>query len=194
MNKIKIIIIILIAILGAYLIYDHFDKIKPNEEEINKFQTEYEMVEKDNIYEYKSIDEIIKILSNETGVVFFCTKESSWCQYYAVYLNDVLKENNIDKINYLDISSYRELNTAKYNAIVDKLSNYLYTDDSNTKNIFMPDVVFVKDGNIVAHDNETSLVLSDLDAETYWTQENINRFKNKIKNYVILLSEENNIE
>ena len=48
MNKIKIIIIILIAILGAYLIYDHFDKIKPNEEEINKFQTEYEMVEKDN--------------------------------------------------------------------------------------------------------------------------------------------------
>ena len=69
MKKIKILIIILIAVVGALLIYKHFEKIKPEEIELNKFSTEYTLVPEDNIYVYRSIDEIIDILENKTGVI-----------------------------------------------------------------------------------------------------------------------------
>ena len=41
MNKVKIMLIILIAVVGAYFIYNHFDKIREQEKQIDKFSTEY---------------------------------------------------------------------------------------------------------------------------------------------------------
>ena len=41
MYKFKLLLIILIAIVGAYLIYNHFDKIRQEESEIDTFLTEY---------------------------------------------------------------------------------------------------------------------------------------------------------
>ena len=190
MKRIKILIIILIAVVGALLIYKHFEKIKPEEIELNKFSTEYTLVPEDNIYVYRSIDEIIDILSSQTGVVFMCTPTSEWCQHYAVYLNNYLKKLNINEINYLNITEYRALNTVKYQKIVELLDNYLYVDDINNKKIYMPDLTFVKNGNIIAHDNETSLVSSETKTEEYWTQSKITEFYNKLNNFVTLLNKE----
>ncbi len=194
MKKLKISFVILIAILGAYLIYNHFDNIEEKTEEVNKFATEYTLLDDDNIFVYRSIDEIINILTNKTGVVFFCTKDSKWCQYYAYYLNNTLKELGIKEINYLDIKKDRELLTSKYQKIVDLLSNNLYTDDLDNKKIFMPDLTIVKDGVIIAHNNDTALIASDNEPENYWNQENIDIFKNNLKEYVIMLNEEVNNE
>ena len=119
MNKVKITIIILLAVLGAYLIYNHFDKIREKEVQIDKFASEYTLLDNDNIFEYSSIDEVIDVLSNETGIIFLCTPESEWCQRYALYLNNSLKKLNIDKVYYLNIKSYRQLNTTKYQRLVD---------------------------------------------------------------------------
>ena len=57
----------------------------------------------------------------------------------------------------------------------------------------MPDLTFVKDGVIIAHNNDTALVASDNEPENYWNQENIDIFKNNLKEYVIMLNEEVNI-
>ena len=51
----------------------------------------------------------------------------------------------------------------------------------------MPDLTVVKDGVIVAHDDETALVESDQKADSYWTQDKINEFRFKITEYVNLL-------
>ena len=189
MKKLKISFVIIIAILGAYLIYKHFDNLEDDLPQTNKFASEYTLLDESNIFVYKNIDEIINILTNNTGVVFFCTKDSNWCQHYAYYLNETLKEYGIKEINYLDIKKDRQLNTSKYQKIVNLLSNNLYTDDLNNKNIFMPDLTFVKDGVIIAHNNDTSLIASEGTPEEYWNQENINNFKNILKEYVIMLNE-----
>ena len=189
MNRIKIPLIILFAIVGALLIYNHFDNKPKDHESINKFSSEYTLVDEQNIYKYISIDEAINIISSGTGIVFFCAPESEWCQKYALYLNACLKENGITEINYLNIKDYRELNSIKYERLVELLDNYIYKDDMNNKKIFMPDLTFVKEGHIVAHDNETSLIQSDVDVEDYWTLEKINEFSNKINNYVELMNE-----
>ena len=190
MYKFKLLLITAIAIIGALLIYNHFDNKKKNEVVIDKFSSEYNLVSVNNIFKYRSIDEIIDILQNKTGIVFFCTKESNWCNHYASYINEALMAVGYNEINYYDIKKDRELNTVKYQKILDLLSTYIYKDDLNNMKIYMPDLTFVKDGQILAHDNETSLVASDIEDTSYWTEEKINEFKNKISNYAKLLNEE----
>ena len=91
---------------------------------------------------------------------------------------------------YLNIVDYRELNTVKYQKLVDLLSDYLYSDDTNNKKIYMPDLTFVKDGVIRAHNNQTSLVQSDQDPENYWNKNKIIEFKNNLKNYILEMNKE----
>ena len=54
----------------------------------------------------------------------------------------------------------------------------------------MPYVVFVKGGNIVGHNNETSFMTQDITPLEYWTEERINLFKSNIKTNIDLLKEE----
>ena len=190
MKKIKILIIIAIAVGGALLIYNHFEKTNKDKLIINKFSREYKLVDKDNLFEYNTIDEILYYFESGTGVVFFCTPESEWCQKYAYYLNQSMKENNVEVIHYLNIKEYRELNTTKYQKILDYLENYIYKDDVNNRKLFMPDVSFVNHGVIVAHDTDTSLIESDADPEEYWKESVIKKFKNKMKESVILMNQE----
>ena len=194
MNKVKIMLIILIAVIGAYFIYNHFDKIREQEKQIDKFSTEYTLLDDKHIFEYSNIDEVINIISNGTGIVFLCTPESDWCQKYALYLNNSLVKYGIDKISYLNIKSYRQLNTTKYKRLVELLQDYVYKDDLNESKIVMPDLTFVKNGVIVAHDNETSLITSDNIPDEYWNQDKINEFDLKIKGFVDLMNQELIIE
>jgi hypothetical protein len=190
MYKLKILAIIAIAIVGALLIYNHFDKKTQEQPVIDKFSSEYNLVTEDHIFKYKSIDEIIDILDNKTGVIFFCTPESNWCNKYASIINTTLKENGIEEINYYNIKRDRELNTVKYQKILDKLNPFIFKDDSNNMKLYMPNLTFVRNGEVVANDNETSLIASDIEVENYWTQEKQDEFKNKIINYIGLLNEE----
>lgn len=189
MTKLKYFLILALAIGGALLIYNHFSKKNEQVVEINKFTSEYPLVEEDNIYTYKNIDEVINTLESGTGIIFMCTPSSKWCQYYALYLNEVAKANNVTEVYYSDIKDDRNLNTVKYQKLLTILEQYLYKDDLEDSKLYMPDLTFVKNGVIITHDNETSLVASDLDPETYWNNEKKNEFENKIKTYIDLMNE-----
>lgn len=188
MYKIKLLAIALIAVIGALLIYNHFDHIKNEEPKINKFTTEYNLVSENNIYKYSTIDEIITTLETGTGFIFLCTPESQWCNYYAKNLNDTLINLNVQEILYYNVKTDRELNTLKYQKLLTLLGSYLYKDDLNNSKLYMPDFTIVKDGNIIVHDNETSLIESDQTEESYWTEEKINEFRIKMNNYVNLFN------
>ena len=60
--------------------------------------------------------------------------------------------------------------------------------DLENSKLYMPELIIVKSGEIIAHDNETSLIASDIDPSNYWTQEKIIEFENKITNYINLLN------
>ena len=191
MKKIQLLLIIALAVGGALLIYNHFDKKEEQEIVVNKFASEYTLVDEDNVFEYKSIDEVLNILESGSGIVFLCTPESQWCQHYALYLNEVLKENKIEKCYYLNIMDDRNLNTIKYQKVLTILEPYIYKDDMGAAKIYMPDLTFVKNGVIIGHDNNTSLVASDAEASSYWTHEKIYEFKLKIVGFISnLISDE----
>ncbi len=188
MKKIKIILITLIAIGGAIMIYHHFDKSPVDENTTKKQKNEYTLITGKNLLETKSIDEVTNIINNKTGVVFLCNPKSDWCQYYAYLLNEAALERGIDKIYYANIADERNMNSNKYQKLVTALEDYLYTDDTNNKRIYMPNMTVVKDGKILANNNETSIMLNNISAKDYWNESNQFNFKEKLSNYINLLN------
>lgn len=194
MKRIKIIGIIIFAVIGALLIYNHFNTEEFKNSLPNKISKAYGLDSKTVVYESANIDEVINIIANKYGIIFMCTPETKWCKKYAELLNEVAIEKDVDKIYYLNIKNERSMNTNKYQKLVNQLEDVLFTDDTGNKRIYMPEVVFVRDGKIIAHDNETSFITNDQTVSDYWTPENINKFKVKLYEYIDLLNtiEENN--
>lgn len=183
-KKLSIFLIIIIAVVGTILIYKHFDKQQVDNKSVTKFSDEYTLVDKNNVFVKSSIDEIANMLENGTGIVFMAFPECPWCQYYAKYLNEVARENNIKEIYYLNIKHDRQINSSNYSKIVKLLGNYLYSDDSGKSKVFAPSLTFVKNGKIIANDNETAITEGNTSAEIYWNQEKINEFKDKMTSYI----------
>ncbi len=182
MKKKGIIIgITILAIVGAILIYEFV----PREESISnkKFNEEYTLLDKDNVYVYKSINEIINVLSNGTGIVYLGFPECPWCQRYVVYLNILAKEYNVKEIYYYNIKTARSNNTKEYQKIVEILKDLLPYDDNGNKKVFVPTVVFVKNGKVIALDDETSTISDGTTPDEYWNQERINLFNSKMDSY-----------
>ena len=179
MKKKGIIIgITILAIVGAILIYEFV----PREESISnkKFNEEYTLVDDDNVYVYKSINEIINVLSKGTGIVYLGFPECPWCQRYVMYL---AKEYNVKEIYYYNIKNARSNNTKEYQKIVEILKDLLPYDDNGNKKVFVPTVVFVKNGKVIALDNETSTISDGTTPDEYWSQERINLFNTKMDSY-----------
>lgn len=182
MKKKGIIIgITILAIVGAILIYEFV----PREENVSnkKFNEEYTLVDKDNVYVYKSINDIINVLSKGTGIVYLGFPECPWCQRYVVYLNNLAKEYNIEEIYYYNIKDARSNNTKEYQKIVELLNDLLPYDDNGNKKVFVPTVVFVKNGKVIALDDETSTISDGTTPDEYWNQERINLFNSKMDSY-----------
>lgn len=166
-NQIKIIItFVIVAVIIALIIVfrDELFKIRTNITDSEKFFQEYNKVSVDNVYKYATAEQALELFKSEEAVIFFGFKECIWCQEYAPILNDYAKQNNIETIYYVDIKQDRANNTEQYQELIKLLDKYLSSDDNNKKRIYVPDVYFVKDGNIVGHNNDTSTeVGADID-------------------------------
>lgn len=182
MKKAKILGIVFIAVIGALLIYKYCKPpatVKVN----NNFNNEYNLIDENNVFVYKSIDDILITLDKGTGIIFLGFPECSWCQNYVKYLNYVAVSKNIDIIYYYNFKSIRESNTEKYKKLVNRLDDYLFLDDTGSYRLYAPTLVIVKEGKILSFDNETSLMTNPILPNEYWTEEKINSFKEKIGNY-----------
>ena len=165
--------------------------VKPTEDEnitptdAIKFSREYETVTTDNVFVYRNIDEIISILDNGTGIVYLGFPECKWCQAYVPYLNDVAKENNLDKIYYFNILEDRKNNSDKYMEIVDILKFYLKYDEEGKKRVFVPAVIAIKEGEIVGFNDETSLDTKGFsEPSDYWNDKEVENLKKDLTKMV----------
>lgn len=175
-KKIILIVLILLVVGGGLLFFlnKKDEKVKDN----IKFSEEYKNVGEDNVFVYKDIDEIIKIMKNGTGVVYLGFPECPWCQAYVQYLNETAKEVGIDKIYYYNISEDRKNNTKKYQEIVSLLSGKLQYDDEGNERIYVPNVSFHIEGKLIGNDYESSKDTKGLsDPKEYWTEEEIKDLK-----------------
>lgn len=158
---------------------------KTKESDSEKFKKEYTKVSEYNVFKYKNIDDIIKILEHGTGVVYLGFPECPWCQAYVPTLNEVADMEGLEVISYYNIFNDRKENTEKYQKIVNILSNYLPYDDSGNKRVYVPAVIAVADGKIIGFDDETAKdTLGYSNPDDYWTKERISNLKNKLSSMI----------
>lgn len=181
-NKVLIIIVSLLLVVTIALGIILVKKVNSDNTVADnvKFAQSYTKLTDDNVFVYKNIDEIINVLEHGTGIVFFGFPECPWCQQYVTYLNDVAKQNGIEKIYYYDIKEDRQNNTDNYKKIVEILGDNLAYDADGNKRVYVPDVTFVVQGVIVGHDNESSYDVTGT-PEEYWTDEKVNALKQTLQ-------------
>ena len=124
-----------------------------------------------NVYDYITAKEALEILNTKTGIIFFGFPENNWSHTYASLLNEVAKYYEIDKIYYYNFKKDRANNNSYYENIVAKLRGYLPVLDDGEVDLYAPSVVFVKEGQIIGYDDETSIIHGTVDPITYWTGE-----------------------
>lgn len=135
-------------------------------------------VDKNNVMKYTSIDKIIDIIKNGTGVIYLGYPECPWCRNAVPALLEVSESTSIDTIYYLNMKDVKDEDLdSDGNIITEKegvkgydellaaldsiLDDYTLTKEDGTtvtadeKRVYVPLVVFVKDGKIVDYYADT---------------------------------------
>ena len=176
---------VLFAILiGAFIYLGEKDfKEEKNLTDAQRFAYEYNISQNNN-FKYSYGSEIVDVIKNKTGIIYLGFSSNDYSKYYVKYLYDVLKVNNVNTVYYYDIQKDRMGSSKYYRELERLLSNYVYKQDNGETRIFTPALIFVKDGQIIHFDDETSINRNNTKAEDYWTSERINEFKSKISSYL----------
>lgn len=189
----SLVIVLLLAVGGYFLLRD-------NEEGVSdplKFKEEYTFVSDDNVFVYKTVDEIYKILEHGTGVVYLGFPECPWCQEYVKYVDEVSKEVGLDKIYYYNVLKIRSANdkvnkgeevteeeksmSKDYEKLVNLIGDHLTYNDEGDKRIFVPTVLVIDKGEIIMFDDETAFDTKGYETpQEYWENEDLAGLKSKL--------------
>lgn len=138
-------------------------------------EKEYPEIEGDCVIYKAEKEQILNMLKHGTGVVFFSWIDCPWCHRYVNNVNKICRDNNLDVL-YYDIYEDRQNNTDFYLEVKDLVQKGLeeensYDSDGNTR-IYVPNIYFVSNGEIIGHDNTSSMESSKFEdtAEAYWAE------------------------
>lgn len=174
---------ILVLLIIAGLTYFFLLKKEEVTPDNVKFAKEYTKISEDNLFKYKTLEEVNKILTKGTGVVYLGFPECPWCQEYVKYIDEVSKSVGLDKVYYSNILDDRKNDTEEYKKTVKILSDYLSNDDEGNKRVYVPSVIVVSSGKIVMFDDETARDTKGYDLpEEYWQREDLTALKTKLTN------------
>ena len=117
---------------------------------------------------YASYEEVMDVLENGTGVIYFGYPTCPWCRNVVPVLLESAKENRVKEILYFNAKEYRD--TLRLNelgeievvteakegyaelvaALGEHASVYEGLNDDSIKRLYFPTVVFVKEGEVIA--------------------------------------------
>jgi len=152
-----------------------------NGQTIGNTKYEYPMVEisKTNAIKYASYDEVLELLTNGTGVIYLGYESCPWCRSAVPTLLEAAEEVGIEEILYINMKEERDQikvkedgtlevvfeGTEGYKKLLTRLDSildeYMLEDihgnsiSANEKRIFVPLVVFVREGEIVSYHLDT---------------------------------------
>lgn len=112
-----------------------------------------------NRIKYINEKELLDILKNGTGIIYFGYNTCPWCRNSVPILINAALENDLKTIYYVDVHGIN-LNKIK-KKLYSILDEYLRVDSDGEKNLAVPDVYAVKKGKIKGHHIGTVLSYRD---------------------------------
>ena len=180
-NVIILSIIVVIALVIAILFFllnnkgmSDGERFKQEYEELNDSHLEVK-IDSDNMIKYIGLEEAIDIIKNDTGVIYFGYPSCPWCRNAVPVLLDAASSTSLDTIYYVNAYNIRDVkeidddgNIVTTNegdrlyddllgVLDDILDPYTITDDNGEvidlgeKRLYVPMVLFVKDGEVVSY-------------------------------------------
>ena len=180
-NIIILSIIVVIALVIAILFFllnnkgmSDGERFKQEYEELNDSHLEVN-IDSDNMIKYIGLEEAIDIIKNDTGVIYFGYPSCPWCRNAVPVLLDAASCTSLDTIYYVNAYNIRDVkeidddgNIVTTNegdrlyddllgVLDDILDPYTITDDNGEvidlgeKRLYVPMVLFVKDGEVVSY-------------------------------------------
>lgn len=164
-------------------------------ENTDKIYTSMDLPTNNPMY-YATYEEIYDVLEG-TGVIYLGYPECPWCRNLVPTLIESAKKVNIDKIYYMNMHDERnklvlnddgEIETEQkgsegYNTLVEKIKDVLPVyeglNDDSIKRIYVPFVIFVKDGEI------TDTHMGTLDSQENPYEELTSEQKTELKNILV---------
>ena len=142
-------------------------------------------------------EDLKPFIEHGTGILFLGFPECPWCQVYLPMAQEILSENGA-MAKYYNIYTDKKEDRPFYDEIAaliaernDTEGDYVFYDNDGKQVIYMPLMLFIDEGEIVAFDNETCMEDSSvISPEEYWTQEKIDAFKKRLRAYVEDIFEE----
>lgn len=182
----KIIFVILIAaVLIVAVCFAWKGAVDRKSGDAVRFAEEYPGVTGENVFVYRNVDEVLEMMLSGTGIVYLGYPECGWCQAYVPYLNETALEKGIREIWYCNTKEVREDNMDKYYRLIDLLDGNLQYTDTGEQWIYVPNVSFHVNGELIGNDYETSKDTHDLtDPEEYWTETEIRELKETLGSYM----------
>ncbi len=170
-KKVKLILqgILFVAIIVGFIYIGTRDFNKEVVVDNERFDADYVNVSKDNVFKYANAVEVYQALKGN-AIIFMGYPANVWSGYYANILNEVAKDAGIKEILYYDFYEDRENRNGTYQSIVLSLTNYLVTLDDGTEEIYAPTLVIVKNGKVIAFDNETAFTKGNITPDVYWDE------------------------
>ena len=180
-NVIILSIIVVIALVIAILFFllnnkgmSDGERFKQEYEELNDSHLEVN-IDSDNMIKYIGLEEAIDIIKNDTGVIYFGYPSCPWCRNAVPVLLDAASSTSLDTIYYVNAYNIRDVkeidddgNIVTTNegdrlyddlleVLDDILDPYTIIDDNGEvidlgeKRLYVPMVLFVKDGEVVSY-------------------------------------------
>ena len=146
--------------------------IPSSEEELK----EYTNLPSESMIQVVDFEAAKTLIESGTGVLVFSFPSCPWCQEALPVLNEVATEFGETPVFYLNVRqlSRGEAET-EYEQLAQLLEPYLETDEDGELVIYVPDVFFIREGEVVGHHLGTT---DDHDAhERLMTTEEVDKLK-----------------
>jgi thiol-disulfide isomerase/thioredoxin len=147
-------------------IYDGLNDQSPVQLDINP----------ENPIRFVDAEQTLELLQEGTGVIYFGFPECPWCRTAVPVLFDAASEAHLETIYYFNPQDFRDSDDPTFKQIMAILDPYLETNADGEKRLFVPDVFFIKEGQILA--NHLGTIPSQADPTVALTEEQRTELKN----------------
>lgn len=179
-NTIKKIIygILFIAMVVAfvYLSEKYADNSNPKVFTINDY---YPNIKTDK-FEVIRGQKFASLIKNSKSIIFVGSGTSKYSEKYISLLEEILTNNDIDKIYYYDINNDKSQKNSNYYNIRELLNGYLITTDGSNNNLLAPSLYIIDNGKVKYYNIETVAMKNTDSLKDYWTTDEEKRFKEEV--------------
>ncbi len=138
----------------------------------DSFYKDYKEATNETLFKTLNEKELVDFLEHGTGVLFLSFPQCPWCHTFLPVLEESAKQSNTETIYYFNMFEDRKNNTKLYQTVCGLLEDELDVDSDGNVRIFVPDVTVVKEGKILYHTNETSMLSSkEISPSEYWSDD-----------------------